>query len=163
VRVVVVVVVVAVAVACGGSPPVENPSPFDEDDPAAFEEQAPATAEPSADAGEPPPRPPAVADTVVTRADLDRVLDAGPGAYRAAIAVEAELEGEQLEGWRIVRWDVAWPALRPGDVVLDVNGVAVVRPDDLATLWDTLRTADEIALRIVRDGIETTLVFPVVP
>jgi S1-C subfamily serine protease len=155
------VVVVVVAVACGGSPPVENPSPFDEDDPAAFEDGEPPPAEAPADGGV-LPRPPAVADTV-TRADLDRVLDAGPGAYRAAIALEAELEGEQLEGWRIVRWDVAWPALRPGDLVLDVNGVAVVRPDDLATLWDTLRTADEIALRIVRDGIETTLVFPVVP
>jgi S1-C subfamily serine protease len=154
--------VLVAMVGCGGSPPVENPSPFDEDDPAAFEDGEPPAPAASADAAGPPPREEPLDDTVA-RVDLERVLAAGPGAYRDAIAVEAELEGEQLLGWRIVRWDVGWPALRPGDVVLDINGVAVARPDDLETLWDTLRAADEIALRIVRDGIETTLAFPVVP
>lgn len=147
------------AAACSAPPRVENPSPFDEDDPAAL----------PADAGAPPEAPavdaPAATPATIAAGDLERVLDAGPATYRGAIEIEPVLfdGGERLRGWRIARWDVAWSGLQTGDVVLEVNGVAVVRPDDLTRLWQALRGAEAVVIRLERSGVERVLRYPVVP
>lgn len=144
------------AAACSASPRVENPSPFDEDDPAALPADAGAARDAAADAATAAATP-----ETIDAAELERVLDAGPGTYRGAIEIEAVTEGERLRGWRIARWDVAWSGLRVGDVVLEVNGVAVVRPDDLARLWAALRGAEAVVIRVERSGVERVLRYPV--
>ena len=145
------VVAVSAALGCADPPPVENPSPFDEDDPAAGAEPAPEpqssgyALEKQEPAAEPVP-------ATIERGALSAVLDRGPGAYSGSIGVEAVLESGAFRGWRVTRWDVGWPGIQPGDVVVDVNGVVVEKPSDLMALWDLLRDATEIAIRVERDG-----------
>ena len=140
--------IVALAVAaCAGPPPVENPSPFDEDDPAA----QPGTRPPVVVEEPAEPEAPALPETIEREA-LHRVLAAGPGAYAESVMIEAVVDGKRLHGWRVVRWEVPWSGLAAGEVVLDVNGFKVVRPDDLIKLWESLWDVSEIAIRVERDG-----------
>lgn len=133
---------VVLAAACGPKVNVE-PSPYEEDDPRA-----------SAEAPRPPtwdelpvaPATPAAREGTMTRAALNAVLDAGPGALLATFEVAAELEGKRFVGWRLVALDPDHHAfdgvdLQPGDILVAVNGHAIARPDQLQKLWDSLRTA----------------------
>lgn len=148
------------AAACAGPPPVENPSPFDEDDPRA----APGPAEPErgeTPSPDPEPEAPAPTPAAIAHTDLMAVLDRGPAFYRAAIGVEAVLIDGAFHGWAITRWDLPWTGLAAGDVVVDVNEVVLQRPDDLMALWELLRDASEVAIRVERDGAVEIRRFPV--
>lgn len=148
--------ILALLAGCSAPPVIPNPSPFDEDDPAALGPDAGATIDAA-----PAAEPPAPAPASISRADLERVVAAGPWSYRGAVEIEAVTEGDRLLGWRIVRWDVPWRGLEVGDVVLEVNGVVVVRPGDLDRLWEKLEGAEEVAIRLERAGVERVLRFPV--
>lgn len=149
------------SIACAKPAPVENPSPFDEDDPAAQ------PAEP------PPPEPEtsaadsgyafddAAVEPLIEQADLIGVLDRGPGVWGAKIGVEAVVDGGAFRGWKITRWDLGWKGVQTGDVVVDVNGVVLEKPEHLMALWDQLRDAGEIVIRVERDGVEELRRFTV--
>lgn len=152
--------ITAVLAACAKPPPIENPSPFDEDDPAAAPDDPVEEAEPVADSGYALDDGDDPGD--IAQVDLLGVLDRGPGAYAPEIDVEAIVDGGKFRGWKVTRWDVAWKGLRPGDVVVDVNGVVVEKPDDLMALWELLREASEIAIRVeLGDGTEEVRRFAV--
>lgn len=151
----------ALALGCGGAAVDRRPSPFDVDDPAA--QPAPPEA---ADQEQDLPvvyavEPDAPAAGVIEREALHRVLAAGPGAYARSVMIEAVVDGGKLRGWRVTRWEVPWRGLARGEVVVDVNGVAIVRPGDLIELWESLWDASEIAIRVQSDGGEEIRRFPV--
>lgn len=146
------------ALGCAKPPPVDNPSPFDEDDPAAL--PAEPSPPPVVHAVEPEPDDPGPPD-VIDREALHRVLAAGPSAYTGSVMIEAVVDAGELRGWRLTRWDVPWRGLERGEVVVDVNGTAIVRPDDLMELWDSLWNVSEIAIRVERDGAEEVRRFAV--
>ncbi len=150
-------------VACGPRVEVENPSAFEEDDPSATAESkeqlnsdaAPETLEPVA---------PKAAAAEIIRSDLDGVLKQGPGIYIQQIEIEAVVDDTTglLRGWQVLRWPFASIDLRVGDVVLQVNGLVIMRPDDVSTLWETLAAADSVDLLIERDGEKATLRHPII-
>jgi len=108
----------------------------------------------------PPPRPPAPA---LTRSALNAALDAGPGAFLARVDVRAARLGGRFVGWEIVSlWPGAQIELRPGDVVLGVNGRTLERPESLGALFGDLRTANEIVVDYRRGLERREARFPVV-
>lgn len=99
----------------------------------------------------------------VSRGEVDRVLDAGPGAFLGRTEVKARLDKGAFRGWEVVRPPFPEVDLVAGDVVLAVNGRALERPGDLEQLWTDLRAADAIEVSVERDGKRFTLRFAVVP
>lgn len=136
--------VALVLVACGSAPP---PAP-------------------TAHAATAPPPPVEVAESVIHRAALDEVLDAGLGAFLGRVSTAPSLDGNHFVGFRLVELrDTALFAgvdLLPGDVILSVNGQSIERPDDAFTAWTSLRVASEITLAVLRDGARRDLRFPIV-
>jgi hypothetical protein len=154
--------------ACG--PKVSDTNPFNEDLP---QERTTTTPE---DPPAPPveaPRPVAppgkgLRTGTIERAKLIAILDGGPGMFLRQLEVTARLDGKRFVGWQLVQLlDRTGPLydvdVVPGDVLLAVNGKPLARPDQLQTLWDSLRTANELRAKLWRGDQQLELAFQIEP
>jgi type II secretory pathway component PulC len=151
--------VASTIVGCG--PKVDPQSPYDVDDPRAGRVESVMDAGLATDA--------AVDAAVVTtrtvalpRADLVRVLDAGPAQLLRGIEVVAVRPSGGFRGWQLVRIlprAIGWSAvdLEIGDVLLAINHHTLETPIDLSALWDELRTATTIDADLDRHGQTFTI------
>jgi S1-C subfamily serine protease len=125
----------------------------------------------------PPPRvksppPPSAKAPEPRRVDaLDRgevlaVLDEGLGSFLRRVEVEAVVQTGRFEGFRIVGLfpDAYWRGvdLRPGDVVTAVNGMPIERETEAYAAFESLRSAKELRVSLVRDGEPRELSLPIV-
>lgn len=99
----------------------------------------------------------APAPGTIARADLLAVLDAGPGRFLAHVDVSPVFRGGAFAGWRIERFApidarLRGAPVRPGDVIVQVNGRPIARPEQLQRVWDDLRLADELVIDGERGG-----------
>jgi len=104
----------------------------------------------------------------IARSRLNAVLDAGPGSFLRQLEVTPKKQGERFVGWELVQViDRASPLidvdLVVGDVLLAINGKPISRPDQLQTVWDSLRTANEVTAQLWRGDNQLTLAFTVDP
>jgi hypothetical protein len=106
----------------------------------------------SASAEEPPA--PKLPPGTVARGSVDQLLLKGPAFMLGKIETEEVLRSNKFIGWRLVSFPADWDTtgLQPGDIVTDVNGVALEKPDDLWDLWVKLADAPEIKINVERDG-----------
>jgi len=146
--------------------------------PSAFDEELPRTqTAPAAEAAPapapPPPRPVAppgkgLRSGTITRARLVAVLDAGPAAFLRQLEVAPKLDHERFVGWQLVQLvDLKSPLVDvdvvPGDVLLAINGKPIARPDQLQSVWDSLRTANQLTAQLWRGDAQLTLAFTIEP
>jgi hypothetical protein len=153
-----------IAAGCGPRVKLDEPTAFDLDDPAAQ------NASPEAPAPAPPPPAPirGARTGTIPRASLMATLDAGPGMFLRGFEVTRQLSGGQFSGWRLVQFFPGEERFRsldlhPGDVLLTVNDRTLARPEHLQALWEELRGADAIVVRLERDGAPFELRFDIVP
>lgn len=104
----------------------------------------------------------------IERAKLIEVLDAGPGAFLRQMEVTPRMDGNRFVGWQLVQLiDRTGPLydvdVAPGDVLLAVNGKQLSRPDQLQTIWDSLRNANEVRAQLWRGETKLELAFAVEP
>ena len=104
----------------------------------------------------------------IERAKLNAVLDGGPGAFLRQLEVTARLDGDRFVGWQLVQLlDKSGPLydvdVLPGDVLLAVNGKPLSRPDQLQSVWDSLRTANELRAQLWRGDSKLELAFAIEP
>jgi type II secretory pathway component PulC len=104
----------------------------------------------------------------IPRDRLIAVLDAGPGTFLRQIEVMPKKDGERFVGWELVQLiDRLSPLVDidvvPGDVLLAINGKPISRPDQLQTVWDSLRTANEVTAQLWRGNAQLTLAFAIEP
>ncbi|MAQ19591.1 MAG: hypothetical protein CMN30_32915 [Sandaracinus sp.] len=146
-----VLILVALASACGGStPPPER-----------------ASAPPPADEPAPPTYASPVTSGAIARADLDPVLDGGPGRFLQGVELEPHMDGNDFVGHRIVRLYPDDPrfaslALQPGDTVTRINGQRIERPEHFAEVWSSLRVASQLLVEYLHDGEPHELRFDIV-
>jgi len=105
-----------------------------------------------------PPRAP----FTLLRGEVNRTLDAAPGAFLRRITTEARLKQGRFAGWRIVAFSprdqiFSDGPLKTGDVIVKVNGHSLERPDDLIELWQAMRSAPSLTVEVERNGILSTL------
>ena len=129
--------------------------------------------EPSRPAPEPPDAAPLVEPApepepvpVVQRRDLDKVLAAGPARFLARVRVRARFAGGRFAGWQLVKFTdptdpIARAGVAPGDVLVAVNGRTIERPEQLSLIWDSLRGATAVTLRVVTGGAPRDVTFQV--
>ena len=102
----------------------------------------------------------------IARSRLLAVLDAGPGSFLRQLEVSPKKQGDRFVGWELVQViDRGSPLidldLVVGDVLLAINGKPISRPDQLQTIWDSLRTANEVTAQLWRGDAKLTLAFTV--
>jgi len=103
----------------------------------------------------------------LTKAALRAELSRGVGRFLQNVRTEAVLSHGQFVGWRLLalfpkRGDVHVSVLKPGDVVLRVNGESIERPEAFKRVWDSLDTARELVIEIERDGQRSALHYSIV-
>ncbi len=105
----------------------------------------------------------------IERAKLIAVLDSGPGMFLRQLEVAPHKDNQQrFVGWQLVQLlDRTGPLydvdVVPGDVLLAVNGKPLSRPDQLQTVWDSLRTANELRAKLWRGDTALELAFIIDP
>jgi hypothetical protein len=154
----------AVLAACGPKVNVKG-SAFDEDLESRTAETAPPPVEqPRVEA--PPGK--GLRTGTIERAKLIAVLDGGPGAFLRQLEVTPRMENNRFVGWQLVQLlDRKGPLVDvdvvPGDVLLAVNGRTISRPDQLQSVWDSLRTANELRAQLWRGEAKLELAFAIEP
>ena len=97
---------------------------------------------------------------------LQTIAD-GPPAFLQKVEVEPHTDRNgKFLGWRIVMLrDPSWQQgpLRPGDVVMLVNGRPVETPYQFFDVFQSLAAAPELALAVERTGGRRTLRWPIDP
>ena len=122
-----------------------------------------ATSESPSPAAEPPAPDPAICTAlarpgVLKRSAVLRVVDAGIGRWLSGGAeVERRIAKARFQGWEIRRLYSGDPCyatvdLRPGDVVIRVNGKPIEKPEQAFDVLTGLRTAPELVVDFLRDG-----------
>jgi len=104
----------------------------------------------------------------IARARLIAVLDAGPGTFLGQLELAPRLSGDQFVGWQLVQLTDRTGPLHdidvvPGDVLLAINGQPLSRPEQLQTVWDSLRTANEVTAQLWRGDQKLELRFTIEP
>jgi hypothetical protein len=84
------------------------------------------------------------------------------------LEVTPRMEGNRFIGWQLVQLlDRQGPLVDvdvvPGDVLLAVNGRTISRPDQLQSVWDSLRTANELRAQLWRGEAKLELAFAIEP
>jgi type II secretory pathway component PulC len=122
--------------------------------------EQPAVARPEAPPGK------GLRNGTIARSRLLAVLDAGPGSFLRQLEVAPKKQGDRFVGWELVQViDRSSPLidvdLVVGDVLLAINGKPISRPDQLQTVWDSLRTANEVTAQLWRGDAQLTIAFTV--
>jgi hypothetical protein len=144
-------------------PPVGVPPPAPAPETAPGAAASSATAPDAAAAGALPDKagwdgklPPVIDGQDIPRPVLLAVLARGVGRFLQHVELEPSLERGRFVGWRLLRvFDAAQtgPAgLRPGDLVLRVNGQSIERPEQFKNVWDSLATESLLILQVERGG-----------
>lgn len=143
----------AVLVACGGS---AEPKPA----------QAPKTSTTSASS-----TPPEIGGTQrapitqLKRADVKVAIDKGLGVLLRNVAVEdyPAMKDGRFYGFRLKALNPDWAIdLRPGDVIVRVNGQVIEHPEEADAALRSLEKAPSLKIDYERDGKMRTLELPIV-
>jgi S1-C subfamily serine protease len=98
---------------------------------------------------------------VIHRSELRRFIKLGPQRFIRQVSVRPAFHRKKFFGWRIISYRGPG-AIRPGDVVMRVNGGLVERPDQFMAVWDTLERRKDLVVDLVREGRTITLRYPIV-
>lgn len=104
-----------------------------------------------------PPAGGIIAAGSITAADMSATLARGPQQFIAELTVRPVMEGRRFHGFELLKIAPASPLagtvhLRPGDVIVSVNGASVERPDQFMKLWEALPKASHVDLKLRRAG-----------
>jgi len=97
----------------------------------------------------------------IERAEVDRRLKVEMSRILSETQLRAVREGGAVRGLAVVRLPAGTllteVGLEPGDVILEVNGVALDSMATLIGLWPRLQGATELQATVLRDGRELPL------
>jgi S1-C subfamily serine protease len=151
------IVLAASALACAGRETEPEHPPTDVLAAEVDEEEEAVNAEPAR------PSPPTGS---LWRDEVHATVDAGLGWFLQRVDVEPSLEAGRFRGFRVVRLKPTdfWQGvdLRPGDVVVSVNGMPIERETQAYDAFVALKKADELRVRYLRGGRARELVYRIV-
>jgi type II secretory pathway component PulC len=148
-------VCVALGLGCG-SAMVETTEPFTETSGATMAQQG---------GGPETPPAPALLPGQIRRSELLRVLDEGPALLLSRVVTEPMLNAGKFVGFRIKAFNgepPKVPALEKDDVLLDLNGQKVERPEEFFAALTSLRKAKRLEVAVLRKGSKIVLGYDIV-
>ena len=111
---------------------------------------------------------PTAPDHKLPRSAVREVVAQGLGSFLQYVELSDQpvFVAGKFHGFRIanLRGTVFWQGvdLKPGDVVVSLNGFPIEHPEQAATAFDSLDVASEIHVGIERDGQPHDLVYAIV-
>jgi type II secretory pathway component PulC len=108
---------------------------------------------------------PMTGDGAVRRSALDVLLTRGPGALLALVSTAPCKRNGRFIGFRIVAFNTPIPDgldLRINDIVIAVNGLKIIMPDDYFRVFQALKVAGELRFELEREGKKLEQVYPIV-
>ena len=103
--------------------------------------------------------------TSLSRQDVIRTVDAGLGYFLQRLSVEPMVVDAKFQGFRILALEPQefWEGvdLKPGDVVMQVNGMPIERDIDAYNAFQSLRTAPALRVTLLRGGEQREIVYPI--
>ena len=104
--------------------------------------------------GEEPER---VSEAPIPRIDLLATLEEGIPRFLQHVKVEPWFSDGRFVGWQVVSLfpnDLRFSrsSVQAGDVVIEVNGRSIERPENLKALWDGLAAANSLNFTVLRAG-----------
>ena len=130
------------------SPPPTSAAPH-------IEETAPATA----DAIQSP------RDGAISRQALTAFISEGPAAVLARVTTEPARARGKFIGFRITAFHPEPPKavdIRVGDIVVAVNGLKIITPEDYFRVFQELNVVSELRFDIIRNNQTLEKIYPVV-
>jgi type II secretory pathway component PulC len=126
-------------------------------------------ASPTAPKGAVAPAPPAALapDHTLARSAVRDVVALGLGAFLQRVEVDEQpvMAGGKFRGFRIasLRGEAFWRGvdLKPGDVVISVNGFPIERPEQAQTAFESLQVSSELRVSYDREGQPRELVYTI--
>ncbi|HEX4475576.1 MAG TPA: hypothetical protein VH142_10895 [Polyangiaceae bacterium] len=113
-----------------------------------------------------PPKAASAPPGALYREDVNATVEEGLGYFLQRVSVEAQVEDGRFEGFRIVDLEPPdfWQSvdLRPGDVVLQVNGMPIERDIDAYQAFEALKSAPALKVSYVRSGVRHELAYAIV-
>jgi len=111
--------------------------------------------------------PPPLDEHHIARSTVRDVIAQGLGTFlqHVEIADQPVLAGGKFHGFRIAALrDAFWQGvdLKPGDVVVHVNGFPIERPEQAQIAFESLDVASELRVDYERDGQPRELVYAIV-
>lgn len=104
---------------------------------------------------------------VLYRDEVDDTVDTGLGYFLQRVDVEPALDNGHFKGFRITQLRSAdwWEGvdLKPGDVILSVNGMPIERDTEAHKAFLSLKQASELRVEYLRGGQSRKLVYRIVP
>jgi hypothetical protein len=109
--------------------------------------------------------PPAVPPGHLSRVDVDRVLvtQGPPWVLSRVISEEVLGKDGKFVGWRLLGVPEEWSGVdvKPGDVVMRVNGLPVETPDQAWDAWKSVARSADLKLAVMRDGAARQVSLPI--
>jgi type II secretion system protein C len=116
----------------------------------------------------PPDKPaPAADDRVLRRSVVRSVVKGGLGLFLQRVTLDDQpvTKDGRFHGFRIAALPDAalWRGvdLRPGDVIVRVNGMPIEHPEEALEAFRSLEVASELRVAYERDGVGRELSFPI--
>lgn len=135
-------------------------------------DEAPRVAETNASSGSSSaiaqPTQPAATPTVLTRALIEQTVSEGLGAFLSRVELTPVVNGQRFMGFRLeaaedlAAWRAAGADLRVGDVVQQINGQRIERPEQALWAFEQLRIARGIEVVGVRGSAPFRVYSPIV-
>lgn len=141
---------------CARTPHPSSPAPVTAARPSASPTSLPASA-PS----DPRTTNSSALDGAIRRSELLFIHRLGPQEFIQQLQVRPAFRRGRFFGWRIVAYSGPGP-VRGGDVVTQINGKPIERPDQFMTVWEKLPAAQELVVQMWRGGREVTLRYPII-
>ncbi len=96
-------------------------------------------------------------DGTIHRQQLRVVLDGGLGRFLQGVRTEPYIVHNKFKGFRILELYPREPVFqgvspKVGDVVTQINGQPIGRPEQALKVWDSLRVASELRIDYLREG-----------
>jgi hypothetical protein len=97
----------------------------------------------------------------IDRAGLIAIVDQGLGRFFGHLRLSPVMDGKRFVGFAVAGIDPAWGdiGLRPGDIILRVNGQVIERPEQAMAAFESLRVSSEVLVEITRAGVPASLRF----
>jgi type II secretory pathway component PulC len=109
-----------------------------------------------------------VADRTLRRSAVRAAVNAGLGYFLQRVVLDDHpvMQGGRFHGFRIaaLHSGTFWNGvdIRPGDVVVSVNGMAIEHPEEALEAFRSLEVASELRVQYERDGKPRELRYAIV-
>jgi hypothetical protein len=110
---------------------------------------------------------PARAPGPLTRAEVDALVARGLGPLLARVRLSPVLDGGRFVGFRLDAaedlgsWRASGADVRIGDVITQVNGIRIERPEQAMWAFQRLRIASAIDVDVLRDNARASIHSPI--